>query len=80
MKVSVVGYIIETKNIYIITPIDKCAFDIYFLNNTRHRVWLSYSMQSVISEDIRMQKTITLRNKLIDLWNQDKLEIIQLEF
>ena len=74
MLVNIDGYTIDTKMIQAISPIEVSGFRIIFLNRKDVYIgassYIPYLKQASLSE---------ARQKLIEIWNENKSEILEIK-
>ena len=95
MKISVLGSIIDTKNIYEITPIwtqfnstyenvpliGNVGFTIYSFNDIHFDICLECEdFTDVKAGEIRLAKITKLRDEIIKYWSDNQSEIPKIEF
>lgn len=90
MKVSVLGNIIDTEDIYMITKVmedlNNYSFEIKFFNHKEFTVSTYYhnvydsSKNSKENNELKKEKVSKLRDELIKLWSNNQSDILKLEF
>jgi len=81
MKISVLGNIIETKDIYLISKIKEEKSSLRFLGYSFIIKFFNDKDLKIFIEDGRKLEVINkLRNEVIKYWEENKTEIPLLEF